>query len=94
MRGRSASHERGRTAARPAPVSVRLDSRPDGLAVQIDDDGQATLAAAPVPGMGLIGMRERVIALGGRLLAEPRPEGGFTVQAELPANGNGTSAAS
>jgi signal transduction histidine kinase len=39
-------------------------------------------------------MRERVTALGGRLRAEPRPEGGFTVRAELPANGNGTSAAS
>jgi signal transduction histidine kinase len=75
-------------------VSVRLDYRPDGLVVQIDDDGQATPAAAPVPGTGLIGMRERVTALGGRLRAEPRPEGGFTVRAELPANGNGTSAAS
>jgi signal transduction histidine kinase len=29
-------------------------------------------------------MRERVAALGGRLLAEPRSEGGFTVQAEIP----------
>jgi len=84
----------GRHAGRPAAVSVRLDYRPDGLAVQIDDDGQATPAAAPVPGTGLIGMRERVTALGGRLRAEPRPEGGFTVRAELPANGNGTGAAS
>jgi signal transduction histidine kinase len=84
----------GRHAGRPATVSVRLDYRPDGLAVQIDDDGQATPAAAPVPGTGLIGMRERVTALGGRLRAEPRPEGGFTVRAELPANGNGTGAAS
>jgi signal transduction histidine kinase len=83
----------GRHAERPATVSVRLDYRPDGLAVQIDDDGQATPAAAPVPGTGLIGMRERVTALGGRLCAEPRPEGGFTVRAELPANGNGTGTA-
>jgi signal transduction histidine kinase len=29
-------------------------------------------------------MRERVTALGGRLRAEPRDGGGFTVQAELP----------
>ena len=29
-------------------------------------------------------MRERVTALGGRLRAEPRDEGGFTVHAELP----------
>jgi signal transduction histidine kinase len=84
----------GRHAGRPATVSVRLDYRPDGLAVQIDDDGQATPAAAPIPGTGLIGMRERVTALGGRLRAAPRPEGGFTVRAELPANGNGTGAAS
>jgi signal transduction histidine kinase len=84
----------GRHAGRPATVSVRLDYRPDGLAVQIDDDGQATPAAAPIPGTGLIGMRERVTALGGRLRAAPRPEGGFTVLAELPANGNGTGAAS
>jgi signal transduction histidine kinase len=84
----------GRHAGRPSTVSVRLDYRPDGLAVQIDDDGQATPAAAPVPGTGLIGMRERVTTLGGRLRAEPRPEGGFTVRAELPANGNTTSAAS
>ena len=84
----------GRHARRPATVSVRLDYRPDGLAVQIDDDGQAAPAAAPVPGTGLIGMRERVTTLGGRLRAEPRPEGGFTVRAELPADGNGTSAAS
>jgi hypothetical protein len=30
-------------------------------------------------------MRERVALLGGRLSAGPRPGGGFTVRAELPA---------
>ncbi|CAL9654373.1 hypothetical protein SUDANB21_06754 [Streptomyces sp. enrichment culture] len=39
------------------------------------------------PGHGLLGMRERVAALGGRLCTEPRKAGGFTVQAELPTNG-------
>jgi len=65
-------------------ASVRIDCRPDALAIRIDDDGKATPDAAPVPGIGLLGMRERVTALGGRLRAEPRGEGGFTVQAELP----------
>lgn len=65
-------------------ASVRIDYRPDAVAVQVDDDGKATPDAAPVPGMGLLGMRERVTALGGRLRAAPRGEGGFTVQAELP----------
>ena len=37
------------------------------------------------PGLGLIGMRERVSALGGRLHAGPRDGGGFQVRAELPA---------
>ncbi|RLP93533.1 sensor histidine kinase [Micromonospora sp. BL4] len=67
-----------------ATASVRVDYRPDALAIQVDDDGTATPAAAPIPGVGLLGMRERVTALGGRLRAEPRNEGGFTVHAELP----------
>ncbi|MGX1887573.1 sensor histidine kinase [Streptomyces sp. NPDC055287] len=65
-------------------ASVRIDYRPDAVALQVDDDGKATPDAAPVPGMGLLGMRERVTALGGRLRAAPRSEGGFTVHAELP----------
>ncbi|MFE7323758.1 sensor histidine kinase [Streptomyces sp. NPDC057565] len=65
-------------------ASVKIDCRPDALAIRVDDDGKATPDTAPVPGVGLLGMRERVTALGGRLRAEPRGEGGFTVQAELP----------
>ncbi|WP_425587463.1 sensor histidine kinase [Streptomyces shaanxiensis] len=67
-----------------ATASVRVDYRPNALAVRVDDDGRATPGTAPTPGVGLLGMRERVTALGGRLRAEPRGEGGFTVQAELP----------
>lgn len=63
---------------------VRIDYRPDALVVRVDDDGTATADAAPVPGVGLLGMRERVSALGGQLRAAPRSEGGFAVQAELP----------
>ena len=70
--------------AAAATASVRIDYRPDALAIRIDDDGTATPDTAPVPGVGLLGMRERVTALGGHLRAEPRSEGGFTVQAELP----------
>ncbi len=65
-------------------ASVRIDYRPDAVALQVDDDGEATPATAPEPGIGLLGMRERVAALGGHLRAAPRSEGGFTVQAELP----------
>ncbi|CNE76598.1 sensor histidine kinase yfiJ [Mycobacterium tuberculosis] len=67
-----------------ASAAVRIDYTGAGLVVRVDDDGKADPDAPPVPGTGLLGMRERVAALGGRLRAEPRPEGGFTVCAELP----------
>lgn len=70
--------------AAAATASIQIDYRPDALAIRVDDDGTAKPGSAPVPGVGLLGMRERVTALGGRLRAEPRTEGGFTVQAELP----------
>jgi signal transduction histidine kinase len=70
--------------AAAATASVRIDYRPDALAIRVDDDGKATPATTPTPGVGLLGMRERVTALGGSLHAEPRGEGGFTVHAELP----------
>jgi signal transduction histidine kinase len=70
--------------AAAASASVRIGYRPDALAIRVDDDGQATPATVATPGVGLLGMRERVTALGGRLRAEPRDDGGFTVQAELP----------
>ncbi|MEU6742663.1 sensor histidine kinase [Streptosporangium sandarakinum] len=73
--------------AAAATASVRIDYRPGTLAIRVDDDGRATPEDVPAPGVGLLGMRERVTALGGRLRAEPRGEGGFTVQAELPVDG-------
>ncbi|MET9284818.1 sensor histidine kinase [Nocardia beijingensis] len=71
-------HAAARTAA------VHIEHRPDALVIRVDDDGRATPDATPVPGVGLLGMSERVTALGGRLHAAPRGEGGFTVRAELP----------
>ncbi|SCG44096.1 sensor histidine kinase [Micromonospora coxensis] len=73
--------------ARAGTASVLIDYRPDVLAIRVDDDGRATPDSAAPPGVGLLGMRERVTALGGRLRAEPRDEGGFTVRAELPVAG-------
>jgi signal transduction histidine kinase len=70
--------------AGPATAAVHMRYADKALTVQIDDDGQATSGAVPVPGVGLLGMRERVTALGGCLQAGPRPVGGFTVRAELP----------
>ena len=69
-----------------ACTTVRLWYGPDALTVQVDDEGDGTKERLPeASGLGLIGMRERVGALGGRLHAGPRPGGGFQVRAELPA---------
>ncbi|KAB2346570.1 sensor histidine kinase [Actinomadura rudentiformis] len=70
--------------AAAATASIRISYLPETLAIRVDDDGKAMPGTAPVPGTGLLGMRERVTALGGHLRAEPRSEGGFSVQAELP----------
>lgn len=67
-----------------ASASVRIEYGAGGVALQVDDDGRAGPDAVPVPGVGLIGMRERVIALGGSLQAAPKAGGGFRVRAELP----------
>jgi signal transduction histidine kinase len=65
---------------------VRLGYAPGALRLAVEDDGkQATQATRqPAEGHGITGMRERVAALGGRLSAGPRPEGGYRVLAELP----------
>jgi signal transduction histidine kinase len=78
------SRHAGRACAR-----VHLHYSPDAFSVRVDDDGTGTgtgTGSRPAgPGLGLIGMRERVTALGGRLHAGPRDGGGFQVYAELPA---------
>ncbi|MBC9714922.1 sensor histidine kinase [Streptomyces sp. TRM66268-LWL] len=65
-------------------ATVRVEHRPGALTVQVDDDGKASPDSPPESGLGLLGMRERVTALGGRLQAVPRAERGFSVLAELP----------
>jgi signal transduction histidine kinase len=73
-----------------ASASIWLHYAPEALAVQVDDDGTGTAdgdgTRSAGTGLGLIGMRERVTALGGRLQAGTRDEGGFRVHAELPAS--------
>ncbi|MEV6931543.1 sensor histidine kinase [Dactylosporangium sp. NPDC051485] len=78
-----------RHAGQQASAAVLLRATPESLTVEVHDDGSGPGAAdaprdAPGGGRGLKGMRERVEALGGRLTAEPRPDGGFRVRAILP----------
>jgi signal transduction histidine kinase len=68
-------------AARSVTVSVTDD--PGNVGVEITDDAPAGAARA-TGGYGLVGMRERVEALGGKLRAGPLPGAGWAVQASLP----------
>jgi hypothetical protein len=72
-----------------ASASVYLHYTPQTLSIQVDDDGKGTVTSPGTgpsgPGLGLVGMRERVSALGGQLQAGPQDDGGFRVRAELPA---------
>ncbi|QIQ05145.1 sensor histidine kinase [Streptomyces liangshanensis] len=56
--------------------------------VTVLDNGEGTGEPADGGGHGLLGMRERVTALGGSLTAGPRYGGGFRTQAILPVKGH------
>lgn len=63
------------------------DGAPRWLALIIEDDGSgaAEVEASGVGAqLGLIGMRERAMALGGQLEIGPRPERGFRLEALIP----------
>jgi signal transduction histidine kinase len=76
-----------------APTSrahVRLTYEPDGLRIEVRDDGgpsgavSDTVLKAAGLGHGLIGMRERVQLYDGQMQAGPMTGGGFRVEAVLP----------
>lgn len=65
-------------------TEVVLDYGVHALRVTVTDDGRPGAPKGAGTGHGLIGMRERAVAIGGTVTAGPRPEGGFQVVAELP----------
>jgi signal transduction histidine kinase len=69
-----------------AVVCVTVDRLGSDLVVRVVN-GEPTDVPGEVPGggYGLVGLAERVRTLGGRLTAEPRLDGGFGVEAVLPA---------
>ncbi|MFI7099734.1 sensor histidine kinase [Streptomyces sp. NPDC050161] len=71
-----------------ARARVRLAHRAGEVAVQVENglsDGGTVDAGLPSGGNGLVGMRERVKALGGVFVAGPTDAGGFRVSAVVPA---------
>jgi signal transduction histidine kinase len=75
-----------RRHAAASRADVRLTYRPDSLQIEVTDDGHGSVDTGGTSvGHGLIGMRERATLYGGTVFAGTRDEGGFLVQAILPA---------
>ncbi|GAA2892751.1 two-component sensor histidine kinase [Actinoplanes cyaneus] len=74
-----------RHAPQASEVDVTVEQDDGSVHVRIANDGAATGLPARCGGYGLIGMRERVEALGGTFRAGPRDDTGWLVDARLPA---------
>jgi signal transduction histidine kinase len=71
--------------ARARHVSIVLTRKSGSIKAVIEDDGQGFDPAEDTPdGFGLVGMRERLALLGGRLQVESDGEAGTTIAAEVP----------
>lgn len=74
-----------RHASGASTVNVLVRRTPDRLLVRVADDGAMPRGlASPGRGYGLIGLAERVRAVGGTISAEPGITGGWVVDAALP----------
>jgi len=72
-------------AGHPAAAAVLIRYDGDQLVLEITDDGAGNGKPSDGhPGLGIVGMRERVTTLGGQFTAGPRPVRGFRVAARLP----------
>jgi signal transduction histidine kinase len=76
-----------------APIDVQVIYSPTAITIFVDDEGPGTLVAVGRPhggtagggGHGLVGMQERLAAIGGSLEAGPRRPGpGWRVHASIP----------
>lgn len=67
-------------------ISVRRDpGHPaDNLGIDIADDGAGTTRPESSGGLGLVGMRERIGALGGTCTVRTAPGQGFRISARIP----------
>ncbi|WP_346181402.1 sensor histidine kinase [Streptomyces osmaniensis] len=73
-----------------AKTQVRLAHRMSEIAMQVEngpppEPASASAARLPSGGNGLVGMKERVVALGGVFVSGPTDAGGFRVSAVIPA---------
>lgn len=70
--------------ARASRVEVRLRATPAGVTLSIKDNGRGLKKEAAASGMGLLGMRERLGLLGGKVSLQTGKGRGTTVTAHVP----------
>jgi two-component system, NarL family, sensor histidine kinase UhpB len=64
-------------------IDVRLSRRDSGVELEVADDGRGFAFAEAEGGLGLAGMRERALLIGGELTIESRPGHGTTVRLRI-----------
>jgi len=64
-------------------VTVSVRCRDDEVEVEVTDNGRP-IRSAPSTEVGIVGMSERVKALGGTIEVGPRKIGGWRVRAVIP----------
>jgi signal transduction histidine kinase len=69
-------------------VHVAVKARDRLLLVSVSDDGQG--GADPARGSGLLGLKDRAEAMGGRMSVESPPGGGTSLYVELPLDDQST----
>lgn len=69
--------------SRAQRCTVAINARDGGVAIKISDDGEGATRDGS-GGSGLLGIAERISALGGRFDAGPCPTGGFQLAAWVP----------
>jgi two-component system, NarL family, sensor kinase len=74
--------------AKATDVELQLKSSTGGVRLDIRDNGRGFNTRARTSGFGLLGMRERAQALGGRLRIVSRRRGGTNVIVTLPRGAN------
>ncbi len=70
--------------AQAGSVTLRLERSAGSVNFTFEDDGVGTSLARETSGLGLVGMRERVEALGGDMRITTAPGQGFCISARLP----------
>ncbi|HEY6896255.1 MAG TPA: HAMP domain-containing sensor histidine kinase [Rhodocyclaceae bacterium] len=70
--------------SRAGEIAIRLCRNAGGIKLLVEDDGNFEPGQPAGQGFGLLGMRERVQALGGQIAFEPRQPRGLRVRVDLP----------